>query len=199
MEFSSFSSQTSKLLDALEKMGNSPGAELKSLGPTGVPQAELVKEFEMALEGLDLNGNSLQVDKSSSLSFGEKENSNAINNVNADGDLIQFEKVNQSDQASELNLNLNDKNINNNEDFLKVENNQKIENSAEQKNSSEMDSGEILDEIQHIMKNISSGNISAAELYRAQYLTAMFSYYVKSGNKVSTQAAQGIDQVLKQQ
>ncbi|MFR6519364.1 MAG: hypothetical protein ACLUPV_09140 [Bilophila wadsworthia] len=39
----------SKLLEALEKLGVSKGAELRSLGPQGEPPAELVRAFEDAL------------------------------------------------------------------------------------------------------------------------------------------------------
>ena len=41
----------SKLLEALEKLGVSKGAELRSLGPQGEPPAELVRAFEDALAG----------------------------------------------------------------------------------------------------------------------------------------------------
>ena len=43
----------SKLLEALEKLGVSKGAELRSLGPQGEPPAELVRAFEDALRAPD--------------------------------------------------------------------------------------------------------------------------------------------------
>lgn len=47
MDISGFGA--SKLLEALEKLGVSKGAELRSLGPQGEPPAELVRAFEDAL------------------------------------------------------------------------------------------------------------------------------------------------------
>ena len=46
----------SKLLEALEKLGVSKGAELRSLGPQGEPPAELVRAFEDALRAPDGQG-----------------------------------------------------------------------------------------------------------------------------------------------
>ena len=43
----------SKLLEALEKLGVSKGAELRSLGPQGEPPADLVRAFEDALHAPD--------------------------------------------------------------------------------------------------------------------------------------------------
>ncbi|MEG1610683.1 MAG: hypothetical protein RR317_05825 [Bilophila sp.] len=50
MEISGFTQTGTRLLDALEKMGASPGAELRSAsGPLGLPPVELVQAFEAAL------------------------------------------------------------------------------------------------------------------------------------------------------
>lgn len=50
MEISGLTQAGTKLLDALEKMGTSPGAELHSpSGPSGLPSTELVQTFEAAL------------------------------------------------------------------------------------------------------------------------------------------------------
>lgn len=46
----------SKLLEALEKLGVSKGAELRSFGPQGEPPAELVRAFEDALRAPDGQG-----------------------------------------------------------------------------------------------------------------------------------------------
>ena len=46
----------SKLLEALEKLGVSKGAELRSFGPQGEPPAELVRVFEDALRAPDGQG-----------------------------------------------------------------------------------------------------------------------------------------------
>lgn len=50
----------SKLLEALEKLGVSKGAELRSLGPQGEPPAELVRAFEDALRAPDGQGGSVR-------------------------------------------------------------------------------------------------------------------------------------------
>lgn len=50
MEISELTQASTQLLDALEKMGTSPGAELRSpSGPSGLPSAELVQALEAAL------------------------------------------------------------------------------------------------------------------------------------------------------
>ncbi len=227
MEISSFASSSSKLLDALDKMGTSFGSDLKSTGPSGSPNAELVKEFEMAVQEVDLEGLENKFDEQNLMGDGGQnfqENDltkdNAIENI--DGETINFEKVNQTQKSDQVDLDLegdatekveagnNQANSNHDyeKDFLEIlkkqENSPKVdqanqaENNSENK-SKELNSEEILKEIQEIVKNIGNGNISHAELLRVQYLTAMFSFQVKSGNKATQLGAQGFEQVLKQQ
>lgn len=58
MEISGLTQAGAALLDALEKTGTSPGAELRSpSGPGGLPSAELVQAFEAALNEPQAVGN----------------------------------------------------------------------------------------------------------------------------------------------
>ncbi len=225
MEISSFASQTSKLLDALEKLGTSPGAEFKSSGPSGTPSADLVKEFEMAIQEIDFEKlealNNQEDFSGQDLSvFFQNDLNKPVKTINSDGEELNLEKVNQTQNSEQASLDLESEpsqrvqfrehdfeqriefenkvlEVDNSE--LRVNNNTKVENNIDNKTNSELSPDEILQELKTLMENISSGSVSPIDLYRAQYLTAMFSFQVKSTNKTAQQASQGLEQTLKQQ
>ncbi len=213
MDISSFStlgsssnlSQNSKLLEAFEKMTTSTGSDLKSSGPMGEPDAALVKEFEMALQGIDPESVSVSenrntvgdVNESQSVSIQENQNliqEDALHIPNQD-DTLKTDLLDNRHSSSDLDT-IESHGIDNSHSIHENSINQ-IErtNQTNQANSPD----DILKELDGIMKKIGQGNINSSDLYRAQYITAMFSTHVTSGNKVSQQAAQGIESVLKQQ
>ncbi len=57
----------------------------------------------------------------------------------------------------------------------------------------------VLQELQTTMQTLKSGNFSAAELYRVQFLTGMLNVHVQGEVKLSQSSAQNIDMLLKQQ
>lgn len=62
--------------------------------------------------------------------------------------------------------------------------------------------GGIRDDVQEVarlLERVTGGNLSAVELYRLQYLVGMLQVQASSGSKVSQQAGQGIESLLKQQ
>lgn len=63
MDIAAVGKASSRLLEALEKLSSSPGADLKSAtGPSGQPDPELVRAFLDALEGTGGASSGLQVD-----------------------------------------------------------------------------------------------------------------------------------------
>lgn len=214
MDISSFSSgsssslsQASKLLDSLEKMGTSTGSDFKSSGPMGEPDAALVKEFEMALQGIDSESMGDVANVNESQNAYAQENQTLIDDdalyVSSKDDALHI-----SNQDDTLKIDLLDNqhilsdtssiHAQNIDNFSTTHENYIPQSSQPEANKTNTPEG-VLDELKGIMEKMGQGNISASDLYRAQYITAMFSSHVTSGNKTSQQMAQGIESVLKQQ
>ena len=201
MELNSLVSTSSKLLDALEKCGQSQGAELKSSGPMGNPDPELVKEFELALDGINLDTTGLDQDASQSDNTVKSSDNVASldgtsrvsngNNVSYVDRIEGVERVNITD-----NIETQPTKHVNNINTVNMETNP-VENIGRNQELSPNTSDDIVKELKSIVEHISKGNISHTELFRAQYITAMFSQQVSIGNKSSQQGSQALDSILK--
>lgn len=237
MDISSFSHGSSQLLKSFEQMGVSQGAELKSLGPSGEPSQELIKEFEEALQNdevkndIHLDDTQLDIDTQKVENVHFEEGQNSFATIQAQQDIYQIDKTNP---AAPINPTDNINPIENvtkthelqslNHSFFQVDtvqehsiidvnrttettiNEKSIESNpamqeleSQEVKTQDIETQDYIKELQEIMNNLNNNTISPELLYRAQYISSMFSIHASSGTKVSQQAEQALESVLKQQ
>lgn len=172
-----------KLLEALEKLNVSKGAELRSSGPQGQPPAELVRAFEDALNA--------PADRNAS----ETAARNASGPVQpADGSSgraagVPEEAVGRPQEVPAPEWRTADVER---VGFRRVE-------GAETAQSVEMRPDDSIRELARLLERVGGGNASVAELYRLQYLVGMLRVQATGGSQLSQQVNQGFESLLKQQ
>lgn len=184
MDFKVISSAAHKLLAALEKSNSTDGANLRSSqGPGGTPDPELVRAFESALaqgpeevmgSGLE-TGNIQQV---------------ANPHESSPGQMPQALSGPDSQGMDTMHLGLENPE-------LKVPHQATI--TTHQSQDVQFPEQGTLQELQHIIDKISTGQLNAEDLFRMQYLIGMLKVQTESGLQVSQKTAQGFDSLLKQQ
>lgn len=221
MDISSFASQNSKLLDAFEKMASSAGSELKSSGPMGEPSSELVQEFEAALQASseEAGTQGQNTSDTSTLTIDEENlpppnfslEVHSLQDVQNVTGLDSTQVIQSVDNTSSINSIDNNtfaetdtgnfflEKVDVNASTEKVQGANSEQNSSQKVSSEELDTREIMSELKDIMDKIGQGNMSSTDLFRAQYLTSLFSLNVTSGSKTTQQAAQGVESILKEQ
>ena len=245
LEVAGLGSSPTKLLEALEKLGVSKGAELRAPGgPGGTPDSELVKAFEEALSspenervsGMVSSGahdfgqvpsegpgsNEIQdpvgmpVESTSGteqVDFSAADDENAFEVQGAldpgpaermSGEaVIRFERPEPAGGVSSEFLQTRGdmpdsggmRRINPKETVSHIEAPVAGKDLPEFSNTG----GDGLQEVVHLLERVTGGNASAVELYRLQYLVGMLKVQAASGSKISQQAEQGIQNLLKQQ
>lgn len=174
MEISALTSSVSRLWEMFEKSGLSPGAELHgTTGPAGEPPQELVREFERAME------------VQPSTAEGQRGLSEAVAAGNAPLSLSPdlssaSERVTDPPRIAE-------------NDHFNWEASQRKEGGFR---SSFRDQ---VTELSQLLEKAGGGQISPVELYRIQYLVGIFKVQTTGAMKVSQQAGQGFEALLKQQ
>ena len=202
MELGSVANLASRLLAALEKTGVSSGAELRSdFGPSGQPDAELVRAFEEAMER-----------GPEPASAGSAE----IGGVAEADELPQMDV--QPTQESQLRTEGVPEGP---RDIDAPEAPDKIADQSEGLRTAETDgfaprevaptdaasrpdapprteAGSGLRELENILGRIESGQLRAEDLFRMQYLVGMLKVHAESGMKASQKMAQGFESLLRQ-
>ena len=173
MEISALKSSLSRLWEMFEKSGLSPGAELRgTIGPTEDPPQELVREFEKAMEARP------------SATEGQREPSEAVAAgkapLNLSPDLVSAsERVTDPPHIAE------------NDSF-------NWETSQREEGLRSFFRDQVT-ELSQLLEKAGGGQISPMELYRIQYLMGIFKVQTTGAVKVSQQAGQGFESLLKQQ
>ena len=165
----------SKLLEALEKLGVSKGAELRSLGPQGEPPAELVRAFEDALRAPDGQGGpSVQGVAEGSREHGPFEEAGQ-----------DIPEVTRTDEAIPPNPSQ--------DPVYGISGPQAVEGRTDAVQTDGMQ------ELARLLERVGGGNASATELYQLQFLVGMLRVQATGGAKLSQQVNQGFESLLKQQ
>lgn len=180
----------SKLFEALEKLGVSKGAELRSLGPQGEPSAELVRAFEEALRAPDGQGESLiqvtaegQPDETPLGGAGQ----DVPEVPRADEAIPSEDPVYGAPEGFR---------INGAGETMRIESPstpQAVEGRADVVQTDDMQ------ELARLLERVGSGNASVTELYQLQFLVGMLRVQATGGSKLSQQVNQGFESLLKQQ
>ena len=168
-----------KLLEALEKLNVSKGAELRSSGPQGQPPAELVRAFEDALNApADRNGSGTAA-------------TSAEPETVSSGQATEFpeEAVNRPQEVSVQEWR---------DDGVERVGFRRVEG-PEAAQSAEMNPDDSMRELARLIERVGGGNASAAELYRLQYLVGILRVQATGGSQLSQQLNQGFESLLKQQ
>ncbi len=171
-----------KLLEALEKLNVSKGAELRSAGPQGQPPAELVRAFEDALNApADRNASTAVIDPSGPV---EPETVSS-------GQAMEFpsEAVNRTQEVASQEWRTESVER---VGFRRVE-------GPETAQPVEMNPDDSMRELARLIERVGGGNASSAELYRLQYLVGMLRVQATGGSQLSQQVNQGFESLLKQQ
>ena len=183
----------SKLLEALEKLGVSKGAELRSLGPQGEPPAELVRAFEDALHAPDGQGGpAVQGAAEGSREGGLLEEAGqgtpdvarvdaAIPSGRSEGPVYGIPEGSRVDGSGGT---------------MRMEpasGPQAVEGRADAVQA------DGVQELARLLERVGGGNASAAELYQLQFLVGMLRVQATGGAKLSQQVNQGFESLLKQQ
>ncbi len=180
----------SKLFEALEKLGVSKGAELRSLGPQGEPSAELVRAFEDALRGPEGQGEP----SVEGLAEGPREqepfggSGEDVPKVARPDEAIASEDpvygFPETDRISDAS------------GTMRIESPsgaQAVEGRADALQTDSMQ------ELARLLGRVGGGNASATELYQLQFLVGMLRVQATGGAKLSQQVNQGFESLLKQQ
>jgi len=172
MEISSVASSSSKLLEALEKLGTSQGTDLRSTGPLGVPSQDVIRLFEDAMNNGQQNPQTV-FSEQKDLSHNVEQSPDTL----SDG-TVRIDSTHSSAQA----------------DFLS----QPVDsaNKSSQVNHSAKNN---IQELQELIECLTQGNINPSELYRLQYLIGMLKVHATSGEQTSQQISQSFESILKQQ
>ena len=177
----------SKLLEALEKLGVSKGAELRSLGPQGEPPAELVRAFEDALRAPDGQG----------VAEGSREHG-PFEEAGQD-----IPEVTRTDEAIPPNPSEDPVyGISEGSRIDGIGSTMRIESSSgpqavEGRTDAVQTDG--MQELARLLERVGGGNASATELYQLQFLVGMLRVQATGGAKLSQQVNQGFESLLKQQ
>ena len=174
MEISALTSSFSRLWEMFEKSRLSPGAELRgATGPTGEPPQELVREFEKAMEAQP------------SVMESQRVPSEAVAAENAPFRLSP-DPLSVSEHVTDPS--------------------RTAENNSFNWKASQPEEGRFrplfrdqVTELSQLLEKAGSGQISPVELYRIQYLVGIFKVQATGAVKVSQQAGQGFESLLKQQ
>lgn len=170
-----------KLMEALEKMGQSAGSDLWIDGLSGSPSEELVKAFQEAMNAPETKqpeGLSLEQNDQSLLQEVQTESLQPIQ----PGPAESMPPVQQSEAISQ--------------DFYK----QNISLNIEGQPVVDDDMDRLKELVNVLEKSFQPGNtISPVDLYRVQYLTGMFKVHSQTGLNVSQQTSQNIESLLRQQ
>lgn len=177
----------SKLLEALEKLGVSKGAELRSLGPQGEPPAELVRAFEDALRAPDGQG----------VAEGSREHG-PFEEAGQD-----IPEVARTDEAIPPNPSEDPVyGISEGGRIDGIGGTMRIESpSGPQAVEGRTDAVQTdgMQELARLLERVGGGNASATELYQLQFLVGMLRVQATGGAKLSQQVNQGFESLLKQQ
>lgn len=175
----------SKLLEALERLGVSPGADLRSPeGPQGRPSPDVVRAFEEALKGGPSETQAaapaeaaLPGPAQSMPSPAENEGLpvNAVSpgseaarmEVPGAGDARPAEAVSRPGASPEI--------------------------------TAERPQSEALGEVARLMERVGSGGASMTDLYQLQYMVGILRLQAGGGSHLSQQVNQGFESLLKQQ
>ena len=192
----------SKLLEALEKLGVSKGAELRSLGPQGEPPAELVRAFEDALRAPDGQGGpSVQGVAEGSREHGPFEEAGQ-----------DIPEVTRTDEAIPPNPSEDPVyGISEGSRIDGIGGTMRIESpsgpqavdepvvvaAGEGRTDAVQTDG--MQELARLLERVGGGNASATELYQLQFLVGMLRVQATGGAKLSQQVNQGFESLLKQQ
>ena len=181
------------LLEALEKLGVSKGAELRSLGPQGEPPAELVRAFEDALRAPDGQGGpSVQGVAEGSREHGPFEEAGQ-----------DIPEVTRTDEAIPPNPSEDPVyGISEGSRIDGIGGTMRIESSSgpqavEGRTDAVQTDG--MQELARLLERVGGGNASATELYQLQFLVGMLRVQATGGAKLSQQVNQGFESLLKQQ
>lgn len=177
----------SKLLEALEKLGVSKGAELRSLGPQGEPPAELVRAFEDALHAPDGQGGpSVQGAAEGSREGGQgtpdvARVDEAIPSGRSEGPVYGIPEGSRVDGIGGP---------------MRME---PASGPQAVEGRSDAVQADGVQELARLLERVGGGNASAAELYQLQFLVGMLRVQATGGAKLSQQVNQGFESLLKQQ
>ena len=171
-----------KLLEALEKLNVSKGAELRSSGPQGQPPAELVRAFEDALNApADRNASEAARNASGPVQPADGSSGRAAG--------VPEEAVGRPQEAPAPEWRTADVER---VGFRRVE-------GAETAQSVEMRPDDSIRELARLLERVGRETASVAELYRLQYLVGMLRVQATGGSQLSQQVNQGFESLLKQQ
>ena len=183
----------SKLLEALEKLGVSKGAELRSLGPQGEPPAELVRAFEDALRAPDGQGGpSVQGVAEGSREHGPFEE--------AGQDIPEVARTDEAIPPTPSEDPVYG--ISEGSRIDGIGSTMRIESSSGPKaveGRTDAVQTDGMQELARLLERVGGGNASATELYQLQFLVGMLRVQATGGAKLSQQVNQGFESLLKQQ
>ena len=219
-----------KLLEALEKLGVSPGSELRSPGgPGGLPDEDLVKAFEEALNA------PLSQETAGEGGAPHMEQALTLNTEPSEPAPIEAPESLVTDQASGQEVRgtlaperpgpaerlpdetfFQTKPSESGHGVTSVQDESGIperiqsqasveapESTAEGRPLSETEPGEMfkdrLREVGELLERVTSGQASSTELFRLQYMVSMLQVQASSGSQVTQQVEQGFQSLLKQQ
>ena len=249
LDIAGLGSSPTKLLEALEKLGISRGADLRSPnGPEGKPDTELVRAFEDALnmpdeenlsagkgtsdgiasEGMELPDDITVSDKRTVEASGRVEQADlsfAPEGPEVRGpvepgpaeyipgeSLLRYERPEGRNMVSETRNTVSSDLLHGMDESVEGTGGMRRVGMKEPSSSadipvegktlpefSDAGGGENVREIARLLEEVTRGNASSMELYRLQYLVGMLQVHASSGMKVSQQAEQGLESLLKQQ
>jgi len=185
MDVAALSSSAGRLLEALEHLGTSQGADLRSLGPGGTPSADLVRAFEDALNGFGGEAPGAGGQPAS----GQQSEVSAQDNVNPD---FTLEKMPDGTlRVPAANDTVPSETVQNRAAEME-------EARADTRGASAPQQADF-QELAELLEKITSGQMNPTELYRLQYLVGMLKVHAGAGTRLSEQTSQNLESVLKQQ
>ena len=197
MDIAALSSTGTKLLEALEKLGTSDGAGLRSPGgPGGMPPKELVQQFEALMNQPDeKTAQSIARQGKENIGSTEPVPGGTTDAVSGDvplqhlresSDTLRVTRANAMEESSPTNRSVL---------FDKAPG----VDSAAPTTSDASATKDTVRELGTLLEKVSSGQLNPTELYRLQYLAGMLRVHGSAGQQVSQQTSQGFESLLKQQ
>lgn len=179
----------SKLLEALERLGVSPGADLRSSeGPQGRPSPDVVRAFEEALKDGPSETQAAESARTDVPGPAQAMPSPAETEVPA---TTAVAPVSEAD-AARMEVAPPDE--------ARLAEAQAVPRSdAPPRMEAERPEGEALREVVRLMERVGSGGASMTDLYRLQYMVGMLRVQASGGSHLSQQVNQGFESLLKQQ
>ena len=176
----------SKLLEALERLGVSPGADLRSPeGPQGRPAPDVVRAFEEALkdgpsetQAAAPAETALPGPAQAMPSPAEAEGLSAgpVSSVpEADAARMKVHGAGETHPAEDLSR------------------------TGGPENKAERSESDVLRDVARLMERVGSGGASMTDLYRLQYMVGILRLQASGGSHLSQQVNQGFESLLKQQ